>query len=545
MLSQRLLTAVFFLVLKATEVTFGSAVRQPCEVYFKAYNLRNIVEWRPGNGSENGTRYRVQYAIYGEEKMGKPVWRFPRQCKEVVSTWCDLSEETSDLDEQYYARVKAVGKGPSQWKTTERFNPKLQTSFGPPLLEVATSERALHIKIKGPMRWQKRNTENANSMLAFYPDMKYNVSIYNNVTKQSWSFLLNKNSVEVGMLDYNTQYCVSARSYLTLPFKCDPSKELCVTTPKDTFSDWIIGIIFGCILPSVIALLLLIFFGCLIYNYVFGNKQNQPSPLLLPHDPVSEAKCVFCPPESSTVNFITFIDLKNVPLFLNQLEGVLPPKGNVPYASQALAHLTKSTSKDMIYLHNQECQTASRHAECRPCSGSGDPEYGIVVQAQAPSDRGYCEMEETAEKCSCKDVALSAPSRDRAARPVAVTSFGLQEETCLDGPEPNANRPEPVILNPQTGHSALEFPEEEPEKEGCIFVDWDPETCRLQIPQLSAFEDEVNAKEEEERERDLEENREILAGVYVRQSSEEGFEHEELPLIHLDNLWDLRVNMEE
>ncbi|MBN3326479.1 I20RA protein, partial [Atractosteus spatula] len=170
--------------------------------------------------------------IYGEEKMGKPVWRFPRQCKEVVGTWCDLSEETSDLDEQYYARVKAVGKGPSQWKTTERFNPKLQTAFGPPLLEVATSERALHIKIKGPMRWQKSNTENANSMLAYYPDMKYNVSIYNNVTKQSWSFLLNKNSVEVGMLDYNTQYCVSARSYLTLPFKCDPSKELCVTTPK-------------------------------------------------------------------------------------------------------------------------------------------------------------------------------------------------------------------------------------------------------------------------------------------------------------------------
>lgn len=43
----------------------------------------------------------------------------------MVRRWCDLSNETWDLDHGYFARVRAVSRrASSKWVMTQRFDPK-------------------------------------------------------------------------------------------------------------------------------------------------------------------------------------------------------------------------------------------------------------------------------------------------------------------------------------------------------------------------------------------------------------------------------------
>lgn len=52
-------------------------------------------------------------------------WRAVQRCTKIVQSWCDLSNETRDLEQEYYARVRAVSrKAYSEWVLTRRFDPK-------------------------------------------------------------------------------------------------------------------------------------------------------------------------------------------------------------------------------------------------------------------------------------------------------------------------------------------------------------------------------------------------------------------------------------
>ena len=62
-----------------------------------------------------------------EEGGGKRLrWRVARLCRDIAKTWCDLTNETSDLEEGYFARVKATATNTSsKWTITpRRFDPK-------------------------------------------------------------------------------------------------------------------------------------------------------------------------------------------------------------------------------------------------------------------------------------------------------------------------------------------------------------------------------------------------------------------------------------
>ncbi|MGH0179889.1 UNVERIFIED_CONTAM: hypothetical protein FKN15_008542 [Acipenser sinensis] len=50
----------------------------------------------------------------------------------------------------------------------------------------------------------------------------------------------------------------------------------------NTFSEWLVVIMFGCVLPSMIAFFLICVVLYLIYRYVFGNHQKPPKNLFLP-----------------------------------------------------------------------------------------------------------------------------------------------------------------------------------------------------------------------------------------------------------------------
>ncbi|KAM6964881.1 interleukin-20 receptor subunit alpha, partial [Aplochiton taeniatus] len=98
---------------KTAASSLSPAHPRPVDVFFSSVNLRNILQWHAGKGTPSSTRYTVQYAIYGDRVPGgggRVRWRGTPRCRDTVLTWCDLSNETADLEEGYFARVKALGK---------------------------------------------------------------------------------------------------------------------------------------------------------------------------------------------------------------------------------------------------------------------------------------------------------------------------------------------------------------------------------------------------------------------------------------------------
>lgn len=66
---------------------------------------------------------------YGDSVVnseGKRVrWRVMQRCAAVAQSRCDLSNETWDLEQGYFARVRAENKQASSgWVMTRRFDPK-------------------------------------------------------------------------------------------------------------------------------------------------------------------------------------------------------------------------------------------------------------------------------------------------------------------------------------------------------------------------------------------------------------------------------------
>lgn len=157
-------------------------------------------------------------------------WRVKKQCRNIPQTWCDLSNETTDLDEGYFARVKAVGTNlSSKWAFTEkRFDPKADSklrsssniifliyelgaianhfeiksekdmkclssptaTFGPPLVKLVMKENSVTVKLKGPMRWKTENMTKEYSLLKIYPQMTYNLSVYDNRSSKTVGVML-------------------------------------------------------------------------------------------------------------------------------------------------------------------------------------------------------------------------------------------------------------------------------------------------------------------------------------------------------------------
>ncbi|XP_036405307.1 interleukin-20 receptor subunit alpha [Megalops cyprinoides] len=570
-----LLTAL--IILKATVVT---AVAPPQDVQFSSCNLRNVVEWRPGNRTGNGTQYTVQYAIYGdgEKDRERVVWRTMKQCMDVVQTSCDLSNETRNLDDQYYARVRVTGPNEvSKWATTAKFFPKLDTTFGPPIVKVTVKERSITIKLKGPMRWKTVNSKKEYSMAKYYRHMMYNVSVYNNRTKQTLLYHINNSSMELGVLDFSTEYCVSARALFTsLDYKTQESDRRCVTTEKDPFMVQILQVTLGCILPSAIILFVLLLSGCLVYHYIFGNKPKPPSNLVVPHLLDMQKFC--------TDVFLLNLNL-SITVPTNQQpeeEKPLAPIANRVSAPQSYAPQGAPRGGDGMVGAVSGSDEGSADASGRNSpvwvDSSMPSDYGLVVSAQKP----LAESEVTPEGSCCDDVALlqRAPltqddstvwalcgpqsRQEDKAGPVsynqqsqqgnsaAMASYKQQcqwdNSTVWTSYKQQSQQQDSTGLTSyrqqsQATQTSVDLSEmEDLELDGSIVVDWDPSTRKLQIPLLSVFQQEPE-QQEERPECDQDETSDMLSRVFVRQSSAETSEQD--ALTKMENNWALRLNIDE
>uniref|UniRef100_A0A3B5LQK1 Fibronectin type-III domain-containing protein n=1 Tax=Xiphophorus couchianus TaxID=32473 RepID=A0A3B5LQK1_9TELE len=252
----------------------SSSPPKPINVSFSSVNLRNVLHWFPGNGTPEGTLFTVQYAIKGKREH----WRAVDQCTKIIRTWCDLSAETRDEEERYYARVRALGRNSSsKWtETNKRFDPKSETILGPPLVSVEIENNSAVVTINGPVRYSPNNHTPALTMKTIYHRMSYNLSIFSTHRNQVLHFPVENSLFKYHMMDYNTEYCFSAKSrFLSIPLQSMSSVWHCITTPQDPIIMQLQRVVVGIVVPSL-CICIIVLVSYLLYNYLSGKEQTSP-----------------------------------------------------------------------------------------------------------------------------------------------------------------------------------------------------------------------------------------------------------------------------
>ncbi|XP_029804221.1 interleukin-22 receptor subunit alpha-1 isoform X2 [Suricata suricatta] len=110
-------------------------------VKFQSSNFENIVTWDSSPESAPDTVYSVEYKKYGERE-----WLAKEGCQRITRKSCNLTVETGNLMELYYARVTAVGAGGrSATKMTDRFSSLHHTTIKPPNVTCIPKVRSIQM----------------------------------------------------------------------------------------------------------------------------------------------------------------------------------------------------------------------------------------------------------------------------------------------------------------------------------------------------------------------------------------------------------------
>ncbi|XP_077409474.1 interleukin-20 receptor subunit alpha [Vanacampus margaritifer] len=276
----RVMRAVFLLfIFGGLNLSTGSfPPPSPVNVTFSSVNLRNVLKWDPGHETPADTRYSVEFAFYGDNVGGNQGnWRPVQRCRQTEMTQCDLTRETWDAEHSYYGRVRAVGSAPSKWiRTRMRFVPKVDTTFGKPQISVEVKDKHAIVYLSGPIRYQADHHAPPISMALLYPQMHYNISVFNSRQKRVHHFPVTSSPFKYELLDFETEYCFSAKArFISLDFKCHQSEMLCITTGKDPIPVQVQMAIFGIVVPSLCMCIFLVV-GYILYHYLMGNGRKNP-----------------------------------------------------------------------------------------------------------------------------------------------------------------------------------------------------------------------------------------------------------------------------
>ncbi|XP_036270985.1 interleukin-22 receptor subunit alpha-2 [Pipistrellus kuhlii] len=204
---------------------------KPQRVHFQSRNFYNILHWQPerasgsSSSSSSSSIYFVQYKIYGQIQ-----WKNKEDCWGIQELFCDLTNETSDVREAYYARVRtAVAGTHSAWTMTRRFIPWWETKIGPPSMNITQVNGSLLV-ILHPPKIPYRNQKGKNVSMENYYEIVYRVFIINNsLDKEQKVYEGTHRVVEIEAVTPHTGYCVVAELYQPmLDRRSQRSEEGCV-----------------------------------------------------------------------------------------------------------------------------------------------------------------------------------------------------------------------------------------------------------------------------------------------------------------------------
>ncbi|NXA10409.1 I20RA protein, partial [Sapayoa aenigma] len=519
----------------------------PRNVRFESVNMKNVLHWSAPEGTGNGILYKVKYSVYG---VGK--WIRKPECRNINRTWCDLSSETSDYEEQYYASVKAFLNGMfSDWVETTRFNPLTDTKIDPPMLSVSSTEKSISIILTAPAKWKNSPEEESISLLQVYPGLQYNVSVLNKKTKKRWFFSISNHTLVVPWLEPGTAYCVSAQIHVTTPLlDSDFTKEHCIATLKDKTEEETIKIAFGYVLPTMLVVLFISVACYCVHKYIHVHKQKHPTNLIWQYTDKYKQR-VFVPSEKIVLNLITFsgdackesgllLERKSPHYFTvyNGTEGkdlpskeVLETKHLLDISHEEISH------KEDILVEGDQIRNWTSYGQYGTQNTLGEKNAGVVEYEHDVRAEDFSPGQKLEEKFP----------RGLLREPQITLGDLVDMETGQPYPLHLEVRVADLCLGQKTEELNLKVvnaADELPEKEGeqTILVDWDPQNGRLYIPTLSSVENQVcegvlkyddPAKEA------------ILFRLREKEVSSESSEDQQIYLLQFKEQWGLRVEMED
>ncbi|XP_041326009.1 interleukin-20 receptor subunit alpha [Pyrgilauda ruficollis] len=540
--------------------------------------MKNVLHWSAPEGTGDGVLYKVKYAVYG---VGK--WIRKPECRNINRTWCDLSSETSDYEEQYYASVKAFLNGAcSDWMETTRFNPLTDTKIDPPMVSVSSTDRSISIVLTAPEKWKRTAEEESVSLLQVYPGLQYNVSVLNKKTKKRWFFSISNNTLVVPWLEPGTIYCVSAQIHVTTPvLDSGFSKEHCITTLKDKTEDETITITFGYIMPTMLALLFISVSCCWVHKYIHIHKQKHPTNLVWQYTD----KCkewVFIPSEKIVLNLVSVNEddceesrrlserkSSRYNTVYSDTEGRDLPSEQVLKAKYLLDFSCEEISlkEDASVEGNQTGNWAS-HVRSGAQNTWRDKNAGVVEYEHDVRPEDFSPGQKLEEKFSALgglqgepqvgledlvDMEAGQPYSPQLEIRAAHLCLGqkTEEPEVIDAADelPSETHIDFMDLaterSGQTSYHQLEKTTQGlTEKEGVqtILVDWDPHSGRLYIPTLSSVENQVceGVLKYDDPDKDG-----ILLRLCNKGVSAESPEDQEMYLLRFKEQWGLRVEMED
>ncbi|NWX19862.1 I20RA protein, partial [Aegotheles bennettii] len=525
----------------------------PRNVRFESINMKNVLHWSAPEGTGDGVLYKVKYSVYG---VGK--WIRKTECRNINRTWCDLSNETSDYEEQYYASIKACLNGMcSDWMETTRFNPLTDTKIDPPVVSVSSTEKSISIILTAPEKWKRSPEEESVSLVQVYPGLQYNVSVLNKKTKKRWFFSISNNTLVVPWLEPGTAYCVSAQIHVTTPLLYSGfSKEYCIATLKDKTADETVTIVFGYVLPIILAVLFISMTCYCVHRYIHISKQKHPTNLVW-HYTDKCKEMVFIPCEKMMVNLITVNIDEYKPsqeseskspryyTVYSGTEGKDLPSKEVLETNHLLdiSHEEISHKEDILVEGDQTGswlsygQSGTENTLRQKNAETVEYEHDVRAEDFSPDQK--------LEDLSLKEK-TSVPMGLQSKPQIALGDLFNRKTGQLYCPQLEVTTTDPCLgqkieeLNLKMVAAADELPE----KEGgqTILVDWDPHTGRLYIPILSSVENQVCGGILK---CDVPDKEGILSRLYEEEVSHKSSEDQEMYLLQFKEQWGLHVEMED
>lgn len=171
-----------------TILTVGSLVAHTTEdtsgllrhVKFQSSNFENILTWDGGSASTSDTVYSVEYKKYGER-----TWLAKADCQRITQKFCNLTMETRNHTEFYYAKVTAISPGgPPVTKMTDRFSSLQHTTIKPPDVTCIPKVRSVQMLVHPTLTPVLSEDGHQLTLEEIFHDLFYRLELHVNHTYQ-------------------------------------------------------------------------------------------------------------------------------------------------------------------------------------------------------------------------------------------------------------------------------------------------------------------------------------------------------------------------
>ncbi|XP_009866515.1 PREDICTED: interleukin-22 receptor subunit alpha-1 [Apaloderma vittatum] len=332
---------------------------------FSSRNFENILTWETEADIPPGTVFDVQYKQYGEKS-----WLNKRECQSITQPFCNLTRETENFTEHYYARVRASGQNycSSSWVRSERFEPRKETVIGAPLVEYIPYVRSIKFLIRPPytpLRGEDDRQLTVEDIYSKFGAVDYHLTIFNQRTHQKWIKNEHNKEFEVSNLDPDTEY--NGTVYIALLQRSSKSQVFWVKTLADT--TWLLYC-FAALAFSAGLVLAAISYA--IYKYL---KRHGAQPKSLDFRGISS----FQPLTLTVEHIIKPISLSIPSLLIPETQ--LPRIS--PYVDRALEPPWPSRPAETGYQQQMDVATSRLAAQPPRSAGAAPP--GSAAEQSAPA----------------------------------------------------------------------------------------------------------------------------------------------------------------